>query len=76
MTGRDRWTESLECPKCRKTGIVKFSQANGRAFHEGDQDVRVDLVPIGFRVVMTEFGGSFYCDTCGTSADHKKSPLP
>jgi hypothetical protein len=31
MTGRDHWTESLECPKCRKTGIVKLSQANGRA---------------------------------------------
>ena len=42
-----------------------------RAFHEGDQDVRVDLVPIGFKVVLTEFGCSFYCDTCGTSADHK-----
>jgi transposase len=27
---------------------VKLSQANGRAFHEGDQDVRVDLVPVGF----------------------------
>jgi predicted RNA-binding Zn-ribbon protein involved in translation (DUF1610 family) len=71
MTGRDHWTESLECPKCRKTGIVKLSQANGRAFHEGDQDIRVDLIPIGFRVVMTEFGGSFYCATCGTSVDHK-----
>jgi hypothetical protein len=55
MTGRDHWTESLECPKCRKTGIVKLSQANGRAFHEGDQDVRVDLVPVGFKVVFTEF---------------------
>jgi len=46
MTGRDHWTESLECPKCRKTGIVKLSQANGRAFHEGDQNIRVDLVPV------------------------------
>jgi hypothetical protein len=71
MTGRDNWTESLECPKCRNTGIAKFSQAKGRAFHEGDQDVRVDLVPIGFRVVMTEFGGSFYCATCGISVGHK-----
>ena len=71
MTGRDNWTERLECPKGRAIGIVKFSQANGRAFHEGDQDIRVDLVPIGFRVVMTEFGSSFYCATCGTSADHK-----
>ena len=71
MTGRDHWTESLNCAKCAKTGTVKFSQANGRAFHEGDQDIRVDLVPIGFKAVLTEFGNSFYCDTCGTSVDHK-----
>jgi predicted RNA-binding Zn-ribbon protein involved in translation (DUF1610 family) len=71
MTGRDYWTESLNCPKCGKTATVKFSQANGRAFHEGDQDIRVYLVPIGFSVVLTEFGNSFYCASCGTSADHK-----
>jgi hypothetical protein len=59
MTGRDNWTETLVGPTCRKTGSVKFSQANGRAFHEGDQDVRVDLVPIGFKVVLTEFGVAF-----------------
>jgi hypothetical protein len=71
MTERDHWTENLGCPKCRKTGTAQFSQANGQAFHKGDQDVRVDLVPIGFKVVLTEFGSSFYCATCGTSADHK-----
>jgi hypothetical protein len=48
----------------------QFSQANGQAFHDGDQDIRVDLVPIGFKVVLTEFGNSFYCASCGTSADH------
>jgi len=42
-----------------------------QAFHDGDQDIRVDLVPIGFRIVLTEFGNSFYCASCGTSADHK-----
>ena len=71
MTGRDQrdhWTERLECPKCGKTSFVKLSQANGRAFHE---EICVDLVPIGFRVVLTEFGNSFYCASCGTSADHK-----
>jgi predicted RNA-binding Zn-ribbon protein involved in translation (DUF1610 family) len=70
MTGRDHWTESLNCPKCGKTSTVNFSQATGRASHEGDQDIRVDLVPIGFKVVLTEFGNSFYCASCGTSADH------
>jgi hypothetical protein len=71
MTGRDHWTESLDCPKCGKTGTAQFSQANGRPFHEGDQDIRVDLVPIGFKAVSTEFGSSFYCASCGTSAEHK-----
>jgi hypothetical protein len=71
MTGRDHWTERLDCPKCGNTGTAQFSQAKGQAFHDGDQDIRVDLVPIGFTVVMTEFGNSFYCAGCGTSADHK-----
>ena len=71
MTGRDHWTESLDCPKCGKIGTAQFSQANGQPFHEGDQDIRVDLVPVGFKAVSTEFGSSFYCASCGTSADHK-----
>ena len=71
MTGRDQWTETLRCPKCRRTGSAELSQANGQAYHDGDQDVRVDLAPIGFNVVATEFGSSFYCAICDTSADHK-----
>jgi hypothetical protein len=69
MTGRNHWTESLDCPKCGKTGIAQFSQASGRAYP--GQDISVDLAPIGFKVVSTEFGDSFYCAGCGTSADHK-----
>jgi predicted RNA-binding Zn-ribbon protein involved in translation (DUF1610 family) len=71
MTGRDHWTESLDCPKCGKTGTAQFSQANGQPFHEGDQDIRVDLVPVGFKAFLTEFGNSFYCASCGTSVVHK-----
>jgi hypothetical protein len=72
MTGRDHWTESLDYPKCGKTGTAQFSQASGQAFHD---DIRVDLVPIDFRVVSTEFGNSFYCASCGSSADHKSVRL-
>jgi predicted RNA-binding Zn-ribbon protein involved in translation (DUF1610 family) len=71
MTGRDHWTESLDCPKCGTTRIAQFSQASGLAYPDGDQDIRVDLAPIGFKVVSTEFGNSSYCASCGTSADHK-----
>ena len=71
MTGRDHWIESLECPKCGMAGSVELSQAKGQAYHDGNQDVLVELVPSGFKVVLTEFGSSFYCASCGTSADHK-----
>jgi hypothetical protein len=50
---------------------VKLSQANGQAFHDGDQDVRAELVPNGFKVVLTEYGNKFYCTTCDACADHK-----
>jgi hypothetical protein len=53
------------------TGSVELSQANGQAYRDGDNDILVELAPAGFKVVLTEFGSSFYCASCGTSADHK-----
>jgi hypothetical protein len=70
MTGqeRDRWTECLRCPNCGATGRADLSQANpaSHSYHDGtDQNVRVELVPIGFKSVVTEFGFEFYCAECG-----------
>jgi hypothetical protein len=64
MTGRDQWTESLSCPKCGMTGSVELSQANGQAYHDGDQDVRVDGIAAGFKAVQFEYGSNFYCASC------------
>jgi hypothetical protein len=68
MTGRDQWTETLRCPICDTTGTVELSQANGQAFHDGDQDVRVDGIAAGFKAVQFEYGSNFYCKLCDSPA--------
>jgi hypothetical protein len=72
MTDRDKWTELLRCPNCRATARVELSQASpaSRAYHDGDQNVRVEFAPSKFRVAVTEFGCQFYCASCGVSAHH------
>ena len=69
MIGRDQWTEALRCPKCPMTGSVELSQANGQAFHDGDQDVRVESVSEGFKAIQLEYGSSFYCAACNCPAE-------
>jgi hypothetical protein len=73
MAERDQWTERLTCSKCGATGNALLSQASptSPAYHDGtDQNVRVELVPIGFNSVGTEFGCEFYCANCGAVAHH------
>lgn len=69
MTGRDQWTETLRCPKCRATGSVELSQANGQAFHDGDKDVRVESISASFKVIQFEYGSNFYCSSCDCPAE-------
>jgi hypothetical protein len=69
MIERDQWTETLRCPKCRMTGSVELSQANGQAFHDGDQVVRVESVSEGFKAVQFEYGSNFYCSSCDGPAE-------
>jgi hypothetical protein len=64
VTGRDQWTEILRCPKCGMTGSAELSQANDQAFRDGDQDVRVDSLPDGFKVIQVEHGIDFCCASC------------
>jgi predicted RNA-binding Zn-ribbon protein involved in translation (DUF1610 family) len=76
MIDRDKWTEMLRCPNCGATAMVKLSQANpaSPAYRDGgDQNVRVELAPSEFRVVVTELGCQFYCASCGVSAHHIKT---
>jgi predicted RNA-binding Zn-ribbon protein involved in translation (DUF1610 family) len=72
MTDRDRWTERLRCPNCGLTGSVVLSQANpaNQAYHEGDENVRVEMAPAEFSVVVSDLGCQFYCASCGALAHH------
>ena len=73
MPERDQWTEVLRCPNCRATGNVVLSQASPTdpAYHDGtDQNVHAELVPAGFKSVVTDFGCEFYCVCCGVVASH------
>jgi hypothetical protein len=69
MAERDQWIEALRCPKCHKTGRAELSQANGQAFHDGDQDVRVEILSDGFKVVQLEYGIDFQCVSCNVPVE-------
>jgi hypothetical protein len=69
MTERDQWSEKLRCPKCRKSGVAELSQANGQAYHDGDQDVRVESLTDGFEVIQLEYGIGFHCTSCDTPVE-------
>ena len=69
MTGRDQWTEALRCPKCGMIGSAELSQVNGQAYHDGDQDVRVESVSQGFKAIQFEYGSNFYCWSCDSPVD-------
>jgi hypothetical protein len=64
MAERDQWIENMRCPKCRRTGCAELSQASGQAYNDGDQDVRVESLPDGFKVVQLEYGIDFCCASC------------
>jgi hypothetical protein len=72
VTERDKWAERLQCPRCGMAASVELSQATGEAYHDGtDQNVRVELAPVEFRVETSDLGSQFYCVGCGALADHK-----
>jgi hypothetical protein len=54
---KDEWYETLRCPTCGKTGKASLSQ-------DGEDASTIDLVPDGFRVIDTEHGPNFHCETC------------
>jgi hypothetical protein len=58
----DQWTEKLQCHFCSNTGIVSLSLG------DGDQTPTVLSIPDRFKVVQTEYGPDFHCDTCNVPA--------
>jgi hypothetical protein len=72
MTQRDHWTEKLTCPNSMASNVVELSQSNHNsdAYHAGDQKVRLETEPVGFRVLESEKGYEFYCASWGALAIH------
>jgi uncharacterized protein YbaR (Trm112 family) len=60
----DRWTELLTCPNCKMSGPALLSRPERRAF-----DFSVETIPTGFKVVRSEFGEIFVCESCNRPAD-------
>jgi hypothetical protein len=63
MMAETKWTELLTCPNCRQSGPVHLSQPEGRAY-----DFSVEAVPVGFKVVRTEYSETFFCSACDRDA--------
>ena len=57
----DEWSEQLRCPQCRKTGMASLSQG------EDHQTPTALSVPDGFKIVQTEYGPNFQCETCNVA---------
>jgi hypothetical protein len=72
MTQRDQWSEKLRCPNCSAAGSVRLSQANpaSAAYHDGDENVRVEFTPAGFNAEVSDMGCRFFCANCGALAHH------
>ena len=54
----DEWNEKLRCPNCRSTGMVGLLQ------RQGDSIPFVLSLSDGFKVVDSQYGPTFYCDSC------------
>jgi hypothetical protein len=59
----DAWNEKLRCPSCQKTGMASLSQGEGEAVPT------VQVVPVGFKVVKTQYGPDFHCGTCNIAVE-------
>jgi hypothetical protein len=71
MTAGTQWSELLTCPNCGQSGPVHLSQPEGRAY-----DFSVEAVPVGFKVVRTEYGETFFCSVCDRHAITNYYPGP
>ncbi len=59
----DQWAENLRCYTCTNTGNTTLSQG------DGDRTPTVLSISGGFKVVQTEYGPDFHCETCNVLAE-------
>lgn len=67
MAARDRYTFTLTCPTCGKTGITHVSEDDGMYTFLRNPDFRVDALPPGFRYTQQgaiASGVTFFCVPC------------
>jgi hypothetical protein len=58
----DHWTERVHCAECHKVGVASLSQAKG-------EDMPTATVSDGFRVLKSEYGPTFQCNTCAARVE-------
>jgi hypothetical protein len=63
MPVSDQWTEVLRCPHCALAGVASLSQSTGDGFA-----IIVDSLPSGFKNVSSQYGDTFFCDSCNRAA--------
>ncbi len=61
MIVSEGWTEILRCSSCAVTGVACLSQ-------EGTGSIRINELPTGFKAVSTEYGDTFFCESCSRPA--------
>ena len=64
MAKRERFTTSINCPECRKTGTATWEENENSVYSAGDLGTTLKGVSEGFRTS----GGSGYCVICGEKA--------
>ena len=65
MSARDRFTLSLKCPKCGRTGVAAVAEDDHP--HMRDPGFRIDDLPPGFRVGNETFyrhETEVFCTAC------------
>jgi hypothetical protein len=63
MTVSDQWTEVLRCPHCALAGVASLSQGDSES-----SAIIVDNLPSGFRNVSSQYGDTFFCESCNRAA--------
>jgi hypothetical protein len=68
MTLRDHQAKSLHCRKLRNHRPSRTFASRGQEY---SNEISVERVPDGFKMIPSEYGSSFYCATCENSVDQK-----
>jgi len=63
MTVSDQWTEILRCPLCALAGVASLSQGSSYS-----SAIIIGSLPSGFKNVSSQYGDTFFCESCNRAA--------